>query len=72
LRASHPDVTILVGRWGAAEDAEAQRPALSAAGADQVGITLAETRDQVLALLPVMGGRASADEPVAVGLPRAG
>jgi predicted PurR-regulated permease PerM len=71
LRAAHPDVTILVGRWGSTEGAEAQRAALSAAGADQVGMTLTETRDQLLALLPVKSGRPSAAKPVAVGASRA-
>lgn len=71
LRAVSPDVTILVGRWGAGEDIDVQRAALSAAGADQVAMTPTETRDQLLALLPVKGGRPGA-EPMALASPRAG
>jgi predicted PurR-regulated permease PerM len=65
LRAAHPDVTILVGRWGATEGAEVQRAALTATGADQVGMTVTETRDQLLALLPVKSGHPSAAAQVA-------
>ena len=72
LRASHPDVTILVGRWGAADEEEAQRPGLTAAGAAHVGRTLAQTRDQVLALLSVVGSPARDAEPLAAALQRAG
>ncbi len=47
LRARYPDLRIIVGRWGAAEDIEEVRSLLLAAGADQVTTTLAETRHQI-------------------------
>jgi len=69
LGACCPGVKILVGRWGA-RDGEEQRRALLEAGADGVATTLVESRDQLLALAPVLS---SAPEtpgggPVAVGL----
>jgi predicted PurR-regulated permease PerM len=54
LRAALPGVTILVGRWGRNGTPEETRLLMTAAGADDVGTTLAETRDQVLALVPVL------------------
>jgi predicted PurR-regulated permease PerM len=60
LRARVPDLRILVGRWGPAEDVEGDRRLLVQAGADGVGATLAETRDQLLALFPVLAGAAEA------------
>ncbi|MGH7325423.1 MAG: AI-2E family transporter [Candidatus Rokuibacteriota bacterium] len=71
LRATSPRLTILVGRWGAVDEGEIQRAALLAAGAEHVGTTLAETRDQVLMLLPVVNDRAGAKGSLAVGLHQA-
>jgi predicted PurR-regulated permease PerM len=48
LRASGPDVRIVVGRWVSAERNDATRQALEAVGADGVGTSLIETRDLVL------------------------
>jgi len=49
LRARLPDLKILVGRWGGADPkAKDDREALLAAGADDVGVTLAQSRDQLL------------------------
>jgi len=48
LRARLPDIKILVGRWGGADPKANDREALVAAGADEVGITLAQSRDQLL------------------------
>ena len=48
LRARLPDIKILVGRWGAADPTANDREALVAAGADDVGVTLAQSRDQLL------------------------
>ena len=53
LRAAAPGVRIVVGRWGAAEDTEATRQTLRAAGADAVGTSLVETRDLVRQLVTV-------------------
>jgi len=50
LRASAPGVRIVIGRWGAGDDADSVRRALLAAGADGVGTSLLETRNLVLQL----------------------
>jgi predicted PurR-regulated permease PerM len=48
LRTRFPTLQILVGRWGAGEEIEDDRPLLLAAGADAVGTTLLESRNQLL------------------------
>ena len=48
LRARMPDIKILVGRWGGADAKANDRESLIAAGADDVGLTLAQSRDQLL------------------------
>ena len=48
LRTSMPAVRLVVGRWGVGEEVEADRQSLVAAGADEVGTSLVETRDLVL------------------------
>jgi predicted PurR-regulated permease PerM len=48
LRARLPDIKILVGRWGGADPKANDRESLIAAGADDVGLTLAQSRDQLL------------------------
>ncbi len=48
LRARVPDIKILVGRWGGPSAKADDREALMAAGADEVGTTLAQSRDQLL------------------------
>jgi len=50
LRATLPDVKIVVGRWCVREDVEGLREALTGVGADAVGTSLLETRDQVAEL----------------------
>jgi hypothetical protein len=59
LRASAPGVRIVVGRWEVADDPEAIRSVLMAAGADAVGMSLLETRDLVLPFLPSRSEAAS-------------
>lgn len=54
LRARFPDLKILVGRWGQKENIEKTQKRLQGAGADYVGMTLAESRSQVLALVPTL------------------
>lgn len=67
LRARRPDTRLLVGRWGAREpELAAERRVFLDAGADGVGATLGETRDQLLALVPVLGD--VAEPPVAAQL----
>ena len=48
LRNRFPDLKIIVGRWGTRS--ENNWTSLLAAGADKVGTTLVETRDQVIQL----------------------
>jgi predicted PurR-regulated permease PerM len=48
LRAALPDIKIVVGRWCVREEIEGMGEALRAAGADAVGTSLLETREQVL------------------------
>jgi predicted PurR-regulated permease PerM len=59
LRARFADVKILVGRWGLKADVESNREQLREAGADAVATTLAETRDQLSAWLPVLDSEQS-------------
>ena len=47
LRARFPDLKILVGRWGVEQSVEEIRDLLRASGADRVGTTLVETREQI-------------------------
>jgi predicted PurR-regulated permease PerM len=50
LRARFPAIKLVVGRWGDASDASGDRTRLLATGADEVGISLVETRDIVIRL----------------------
>jgi hypothetical protein len=47
LRTRFPDLKILVGRWGVKESTDEIRDLLRASGADHVGTTLVETREQI-------------------------
>jgi len=47
LRALFPRLKIVVGRWSFRGEIEETRSSLVAAGADQVGISLLRTRDQI-------------------------
>jgi hypothetical protein len=47
LRARFPACKIAVGCWGFSGDVEANRATLLAAGADEVGMTLEESRNQI-------------------------
>ena len=48
LRAGFPGIKILVGRWGGGDHDPGDREMLLAAGADEVGATLRQSRDQLL------------------------
>ena len=50
LRARSPACKIVVGRWGFRGDRDEHRAPLLAAGADQVGMTLQESRNHVTLL----------------------
>ena len=47
LRAQIADIKIIVGLWGFRGDLEATRKSLLSAGADQIGTTLLQSRDQI-------------------------
>jgi predicted PurR-regulated permease PerM len=53
LRARFADVCVVVGRWGVGHEPGEDAATLLAAGATRVSVRLAETRDQVLELLPL-------------------
>jgi predicted PurR-regulated permease PerM len=63
LRSRFPTLRIVAGRWGLEENREQNQASLVEAGADQVGTTLRETRDQLAGWLPVLETRA--ETPVA-------
>lgn len=58
LRARCPTCTIVVGCWGFTGDRDAHRALLLAAGADEVGMTLQESRHHVRHLGPLLSVRA--------------
>lgn len=53
LRLQVPDAKVLVGRWGQKDNVAKTEERLRAAGADFVAVTLLESRDQAVPLLPV-------------------
>lgn len=62
LKARHPDVKIIVGRWGMTENVEHNRDLLKEAGADWVSATLIETREQLCGWRPVIAAQTAAGE----------
>jgi predicted PurR-regulated permease PerM/methylmalonyl-CoA mutase cobalamin-binding subunit len=54
LRARHPELKIIVGRWGLKDNVEANRAQLLAVGADRMATTLLETRKQLNDWLPAL------------------
>ncbi len=63
LRTRSPECKIVVGRWGFIGNIDENRALLLAAGADEVGTTLRETRSQVLALSQLHDSLASQSSP---------
>jgi hypothetical protein len=47
LRARVPGLRIVVGRWGAPDDLAEERAAFTTVGADEVTVTMLETRDRL-------------------------
>jgi predicted PurR-regulated permease PerM len=60
LRARFPELKIVVGRWGLAGGSAEGRDALVEAGADAVATTLAESRDQIAAFVPLLSAPSGA------------
>jgi AI-2E family transporter len=54
LRQRNPGLKILVGRWGLPGNTNGDRPALLAAGADEVGTRLIESHGQLLPLVQLV------------------
>jgi predicted PurR-regulated permease PerM len=54
LRTLFPSIKIVVGQWGFPEEADETPNSLLSAGADQVGTTLFQTRDQIMNLRPLI------------------
>jgi hypothetical protein len=63
LRTQSPECKIVVGRWGFTGSIEENRAFLLAAGADEVGTTLRETRNQVMAFSQLHASLASQPLP---------
>jgi hypothetical protein len=59
LRALFPRIKIVVGRWSGSGALDDGQNSLLAAGADQVGNSLQQTRDQLLNLRPFLSDEAS-------------
>jgi hypothetical protein len=57
LRARFPELKIVVGRWGLESNVERNQEVLAAAGADHVGLTLVETRNQVNQLIQILSSQ---------------
>jgi predicted PurR-regulated permease PerM len=73
LRLAFPDVRILVGRWGPEAMADENTQPLKAAGANQIGTSLVETRDELAELieLPRKPGPSTPSSDVVVHTPPA-
>jgi predicted PurR-regulated permease PerM len=54
LRIRFPELKIVVGRWGFTGNIQEDRMRLLSAGADEVVITLRETRSHVMQLIPLL------------------
>jgi predicted PurR-regulated permease PerM len=69
LRAQVPDAKIILGRWGQQEMPDKIRQELRKVGIEEVGITLTENRQQLAALLQLVGRsplqRTASAQPVA-------
>ena len=63
LRALSSEMKIVVGRWAFAGDIDRIRESLTAAGADQVGRSLCQTRDQITNLRPFIAYADAATQP---------
>jgi predicted PurR-regulated permease PerM len=61
IKAQWPAIKIVVGRWGPRGQDERMQERLTAAGADKVSTTLAESRAEVIALLQVADAGKSAE-----------
>ncbi len=65
LRAQFQDLKILVGCWGLESNFERTRERLVAAGADKVGSSLLETREQIIPLIQLQSHIQQSEEKLA-------
>ena len=65
LRAQFQDLKILVGCWGLENNFERTRERLVAAGADKVGSSLLETREQIIPLIQLQSHIQQSEEKLA-------
>jgi hypothetical protein len=63
LRAVSPGLKIVVGRWTFTGELDETRDSLRSAGADQVAVSLCETRDQITNLRQFMADSDAAPVP---------
>jgi hypothetical protein len=63
LRIRFPELKIVVGRWGFTGNTQEDRTRLLSAGADEVAMTLRETRSHVMQLIPLLATLASQPSP---------
>ncbi len=54
LKTRHPDLKIIVGRWGLKDNVDVNREQLQEVGADLMATTLLETRKQLTDWLPIL------------------
>ncbi len=54
LRVRFPELKIVVGRWGFTGNIQEDRTRMLSAGADEVAMTLRETRSHVMELIPLL------------------
>jgi predicted PurR-regulated permease PerM len=63
LRIRFPELKIVVGRWGFTGNIQEDRSRLLSAGADEVGMTLRETRSHVMQLIPLLSNLEAQPSP---------
>lgn len=70
LRGAYPNLTIVAGYWGSTEREESLRRRLKEAGANHIGLTFAETQQQIMPYLSVTkaGTSKPAGQPAPVGV----
>ncbi len=65
LRANFPDIKIIVGRWGIKSNIKEARQHFLDAGADQMTVSLLETRIELNGWFPVLAQEQEQEEPAA-------
>jgi hypothetical protein len=63
LRVRFPELKIVVGRWGFTGNIQEDRTRLLSAGADEVAMTLRETRSHVMQPIPLLSSLESPPSP---------